>query len=125
MATGPLTGWDLTEHLLKDSGWVMERSPDGTIIFTKQHQQEGTEMSDQHARMRVTLDLPVDPSTASERVLKALGNEARDYVQVVLVKDREITLTDHVELVNVHVHKSTPTEACAKCVEKLAMDERQ
>lgn len=81
-------------------------------------------MSDQHALMRVTLDLPVDPSTASPRVLKALANEARDYVQVVLVKDREITLTDHVEVIDVHVHRSAGGDACAECVQNLALDGR-
>jgi hypothetical protein len=86
---------------------------------------KGITMSDAHARMRVTLDLPVDPSTACERVMKAIAGEARDYVQVVLVKDREVTLTDHVEVINVHVHKSTESEACEHCVRKLAMDERQ
>lgn len=124
MGESSLSGWDLTASLLKDDGWVMERYPDGTIIFTQQ-QQKGTDMSEQHARMRVTLDLPVDPSTASERVMKAIANEARDYVQVVLVKDREVELTDHVEVINVHVHRSTESEACDKCVRKLAMDERQ
>lgn len=124
MGTSALTGWELTASLLEDSGWEMTRHPDGTIIFTK-NSQKGTDMSDQHARMRVTLDLPVDPSTASPRVLKALANEARDYVQVVLVKDREITLTDHVEVIDVHVHNSpSPAEACDACVRELALDGR-
>jgi hypothetical protein len=99
-----------------------------TVTFTfinNTQQKEDNTMSDAHARMRVTLDLPVDPSTASERVMKAIAGEARDYVQVVLVKDREVTLTDHVEVINVHVHRSTEAEACEHCVRKLAMDERQ
>lgn len=101
-------------------------SGSSTINYIKFYPaQKGTDMSDQHARMRVTLDLPVDPSTASPRVLKALANEARDYVQVVLVKDREITLTDHVEVIDVHVHNSpSPAEACDACVRELALDGR-
>jgi hypothetical protein len=97
----------------------------GEISYFIQRVQKEEKMSEQSARMRVTLDLPVDPSTASRRVMKAIAGEARDYVQVVLVKDREVTLTDHVEVIDVHVHRSTETEACAECVQKLAMDERQ
>lgn len=92
-------------------------------LIKKPLQKEGNNMSD-HARMRVTLDLPVDPASASMRVIKAIAGEQRDYTEVVLVKDREVSLTDHVEVINVHVHTSQPGQACGECVEELAMDGR-
>lgn len=74
-------------------------------------------------RMRVVLDFPVDPTTANERKLKAISKEMRNNAQILLVKDHEVTLTDDVESINVHVHRSGP-DACAECVEHLALDGR-
>lgn len=108
-----------------DSVTLMGDWDPAEVTYIIEKIEKGNTMSDQHTRMRVVLDLPVDPSTASERVMKAIANEARDYVQIVLVKDREVTLTDHVEVVDVHVHRSTPDQACGHCVEDLAMDQRQ
>lgn len=124
MAKGPVK----PSPLMFETDYVIYTEPGGSVTFTfinGSSKKEGNKMSEAHARMRITLDIPADPSTASERVVKAIAGEARDYVQVVLVKDREVTLTDHVEVINVHVHKSTEDEACEYCVRKLAMDERQ
>ena len=112
-------------------------SPPGTVTFTydgttgsssitymKLYPEKEGPMSDS-VRMRVVLDFPVDPTTASERVLKAIAKEMRNNAQIILVKEHEVTLTDHVEAVDVHVHRSTPSEACAHCVQELAMDARE
>lgn len=125
MATGAVSLPVKAVYTFPNLGIRQTTFTDGTFMLELIKEKGTDTMSDTHARMRVVLDFPVDPSTASPRVMKALAKEAKEYAQVVLVKDREIVLTDHVEVIDVHVHKSTESEACATCVQKLAMDERQ
>ena len=81
-------------------------------------------MAVQRVRKRMVIDLLVDPGTASPRVMDALANDAQEFLQVLRVKDREVTLAELGDFVSVHDHVSRPGEACAHCVQLLAMDER-
>lgn len=81
-------------------------------------------MAVQQVRKRIVIDLLVDPGTASPRVADALANDAAEFLQVLRVKDREVTLVELTDHISTHDHISREGEACDFCVRNLALDER-
>lgn len=117
-------GQDYVTKVVRNEGGAIEVYFD----FDSEPKKEGAMSEQQTAQqtmiMRAVVDIPIDPSSGSPRTVKAVAEEMRGYAEVVLVKDRGLVLTDHMEVVSVHLHRSAEGEACNECVE-LATDEKQ